>query len=190
LNKLAIPAILLATVMVAGIFAFMPVEQASTVHGDITGSQIQFAHDDFDASEIAIVNGMEIEITATTAFCIDEISIELANLDANDDLQTSEVELNNIDFTDNGFDRGVILVPLEGDDFDGTDSAVTFMRQIQLESGELNVYCGQANDIFDFVLVDGSENGGDLIAGEVVSIDVWATLAGDGTLTVVLEDAD
>ena len=29
-----------------------------------------------------------------------------------------------------------------------------------------------------------------LDAGEVVSIDVWATLAGDGTLTVVLEAAD
>ena len=32
MNKLTIPAILAATVMVAGIFAFMPVEQASTVH--------------------------------------------------------------------------------------------------------------------------------------------------------------
>ena len=32
MNKLTIPAILVATVMVAGIFAFIPVEQASTVH--------------------------------------------------------------------------------------------------------------------------------------------------------------
>ena len=32
MNKIAIPAILVATVMVAGMFAFMPVEQASTVH--------------------------------------------------------------------------------------------------------------------------------------------------------------
>jgi len=31
-NKLAIPAILVATVMVAGMFAFMPVEDAATVH--------------------------------------------------------------------------------------------------------------------------------------------------------------
>jgi len=38
LNKIVIPAILVATVMVAGMFAFMPVEQASTVHtsGTIT----------------------------------------------------------------------------------------------------------------------------------------------------------
>jgi len=32
MNKLMIPAILVATVMVAGMFAFIPVEQASTVH--------------------------------------------------------------------------------------------------------------------------------------------------------------
>ena len=32
MNKLAIPVILSATVLVAGMFAFMPVEQASTVH--------------------------------------------------------------------------------------------------------------------------------------------------------------
>ena len=35
MNKLIIPAILAATVMVAGIFAFMPVERASTVHTTI-----------------------------------------------------------------------------------------------------------------------------------------------------------
>ena len=32
MNKIAIPALLVATVMVAGMFAFAPVEQASTVH--------------------------------------------------------------------------------------------------------------------------------------------------------------
>jgi hypothetical protein len=35
MNKIAIPAILVATVMVAGLFAFAPVEQASTVHDTI-----------------------------------------------------------------------------------------------------------------------------------------------------------
>ena len=35
MNKLTIPAILVATVMVAGAFAFMPVQQASTVHTTI-----------------------------------------------------------------------------------------------------------------------------------------------------------
>ena len=32
MNKLAIPSILAATVLIAGIFAFMPVEKASTIH--------------------------------------------------------------------------------------------------------------------------------------------------------------
>ena len=35
MNKLLIPALLVATVMVAGAFAFMPVQQASTVHTTI-----------------------------------------------------------------------------------------------------------------------------------------------------------
>jgi len=36
MNKIAIPALLVATIMVAGAFAFMPVQQASTVHDSIT----------------------------------------------------------------------------------------------------------------------------------------------------------
>ena len=35
MNKLAIPAILVSIVMIAGIFAFMPVQQATTVHQQI-----------------------------------------------------------------------------------------------------------------------------------------------------------
>ena len=38
MKKLAIPAILAATIMVAGLFAFAPVEQASTVHQLQSGS--------------------------------------------------------------------------------------------------------------------------------------------------------
>jgi len=40
MNKLTIPTILVATVMVAGAFAFMPVEQATTVHTTIQGTQL------------------------------------------------------------------------------------------------------------------------------------------------------
>ena len=45
------PAILAATVMVAGIFAFMPVEQASTVHTTI--SAVGFAADALGVGDIA-----------------------------------------------------------------------------------------------------------------------------------------
>ena len=38
MKKIAIPSILAATVLIAGIFALMPVEKASTVHTTITAS--------------------------------------------------------------------------------------------------------------------------------------------------------
>jgi len=75
MNKLTIPAILVATVMVAGIFAFMPVEQASTVH---TSGTITIANDAITAAKIATgaigadelatdaITSAELEATAIT----------------------------------------------------------------------------------------------------------------------------
>ena len=40
MNKLTIPTILMATVMIAGIFAFMPVDNASAVHTTIQATQM------------------------------------------------------------------------------------------------------------------------------------------------------
>jgi len=62
MKKLAIPAILAATVMVAGIFAFMPVEQASTVHasGTIT------IESDADIDTILTNTGTILTNTGTT----------------------------------------------------------------------------------------------------------------------------
>ena len=41
MKKFAIPAILVATVMVAGMFAFMPIEQATTVHTTVQATSAQ-----------------------------------------------------------------------------------------------------------------------------------------------------
>jgi len=53
MNKLAIPSILTAAVLIAGIFAFMPVEQAVTVHDTIV-ADLQgvggLDHDDLDTN--------------------------------------------------------------------------------------------------------------------------------------------
>jgi len=43
MNKLIIPTILTATVLVAGMFAFMPVQQASTVHTTVQANTAQFS---------------------------------------------------------------------------------------------------------------------------------------------------
>jgi len=40
MNKIVFPALLVATIMVAGAFAFMPIEQASTVHTTATGGVV------------------------------------------------------------------------------------------------------------------------------------------------------
>jgi len=61
MNKLTIPAILAATVMVAGIFAFMPVEQASTVHTTVQGTQTVIAE-----ITAAQVDGTVLDGGATT----------------------------------------------------------------------------------------------------------------------------
>jgi len=52
-NKFSIPSILVATVLVAGIFAFMPVEQASTVH----------LSDTFKESIAATAGLVKVEVT-------------------------------------------------------------------------------------------------------------------------------
>ena len=46
MNKIVIPAILAATVLVAGMFAMMPVQKASTVHSSLFGSQVIRGHSD------------------------------------------------------------------------------------------------------------------------------------------------
>ena len=56
MNKLAIPIALVAVIMVAGIFAFSPVEQASTVHDDITDSNAAIADLLCTESELTGVN--------------------------------------------------------------------------------------------------------------------------------------
>ena len=65
-----IPAILVATVMVAGIFAFMPVQQASTVH---TTGTITIANDAITAAKIAD-NAITADQLATDAIGVLELA--------------------------------------------------------------------------------------------------------------------
>ena len=54
MNKFTIPVILAATIMLAGIFAFSPVEQASTVHDTIVADLQGAGGLDLDAIDLAI----------------------------------------------------------------------------------------------------------------------------------------
>jgi len=63
--KYTIPTILIATVLVAGIFAFMPVEKASTVHTTIQGTQINNVADQVATVCSANLNTDTLVATAT-----------------------------------------------------------------------------------------------------------------------------
>ena len=60
MHKLTMPTILIATVMIAGIFAFMPIEKATTVHTTIQGTQL---------NEVAIVFIDDTLVGNATAGC-------------------------------------------------------------------------------------------------------------------------
>ena len=66
MNKLMLPAILAATVMVAGIFAFMPVQQASTVHTTLS-----------TAADLATIDANVDAILVDTSATLTENSMRL-----------------------------------------------------------------------------------------------------------------
>ena len=80
MKKFAIPAILVATVMVAGVFAFMPVEQASTVH---TTGTMTLNDDSITAAKIAnnAIGATEIANAAIDAATFAADAIDAAAVD-------------------------------------------------------------------------------------------------------------
>jgi len=67
MNKLVLPTILTAIVMVAGIFAFIPVEQASTIHNTVLNVGIDDLVDATDQNANNLNDDVEIIATAANA---------------------------------------------------------------------------------------------------------------------------
>ena len=85
MSKLAFPAILVATVMVAGIFAFMPVEQASTVHTTIGVLNTATANDlDLPAAVTNI-----IDLTSGSDIAVGTICASITDATGDDSLALS-----------------------------------------------------------------------------------------------------
>jgi len=105
MNKLTIPTILVATVMVAGIFAFMPVEQASTVHTTL-GQLNVGSNTDVDTSVAA---GLVVVATSTT---IKQGTVCLTYTDNVGGVDTPDL-LVSYDATDT--DTGIANVDIRGD---------------------------------------------------------------------------
>jgi len=72
MNKFLIPSILTATVLIAGIFAFMPIDKASTVHTTIIASALTIKAVTATCNTDGNVNDGELEDVCDVTIDIDE----------------------------------------------------------------------------------------------------------------------
>ena len=75
MNNKAIPTLLIATIMIAGAFAFMPVQEASTVHTTTSGATDQLKVITATATGAVIEGGATTNFTCATGCIIHGISI-------------------------------------------------------------------------------------------------------------------
>lgn len=68
MNKIIIPTILTATILIAGLFAFMPVQQASTVHTTILAGTSQVRAVAEAAVDVAAAPGTTLTLTCNAPF--------------------------------------------------------------------------------------------------------------------------
>ena len=104
--KFLIPAILVATVLVAGIFALMPIEQASTVHTTIQGSQMVLTPLTLASTVAADDNQVQIQCGATAAvdrdrpFTVVTMVLAITQDDAGDNIDYDALEIDGVAVTD------------------------------------------------------------------------------------------
>jgi len=156
MNKITIPAILVATVMVAGMFAFMPVEQASTVHTTIQGTQMQIVTD--DSNVLTVVAGdTDAALTISSAggvpFVLRTVYVQVDLGDAVDvELGAEE----SIEIEDVVFDGDVIITAIGdtavilGSDTEATD--VDALAWINDDAAPIEAMVPLASDGSDIII--------------------------------------
>ena len=184
MNKLTIPAILVATVMVAGIFAFMPVEQASTVHDTIQANTVQLVR----VTEISanfpadIDDGLDMEVASDNPFCLVALTVE-TDMDAADALGFSAIQLDDIEITDL---NGVTIADATVNDADQNDENVTVDWIDNADALATGVHAFCANLEIDFII----DEGGTLVNTEINRITAFVLTTGDATVTTAIKTAD
>ena len=171
MNRYTIPSILTGIVLIAGIFAFMPVYEAATVHTTIQNTMIR-GTGTFDGPDWDAAGGTdELNLECTAATLVHEISLNPGGLGATDD------------------DIDMLI------DVDGTGTA-TFPAQRLLD-----IYDGSAPQLEDNILAtEGFSQGIALGAGGMIifdlvqeteagtdQVDAIATYTSQGTCTWRLE---
>jgi len=97
-NKLTIPVILVATVLIAGIFAFMPVEKAQTVHDILLASGVQFRTLSDTCTSTGTTNDCLITISSDKDYLVWDISVDMSAWDAGDTVQVEDFAIGGVNF--------------------------------------------------------------------------------------------
>jgi len=99
-NKLIIPAILAATVLIAGIFVLMPVEKASTVHTTILAANVQLRTDSVTVTTTGVGDDAVITISSDKDYTVIDIVIDMSAWDAGDVVQVEDFAIGGVNFID------------------------------------------------------------------------------------------
>ena len=161
MNKLTIPAILAATVMVAGIFAFMPVEQASTVHST---SGLSAIVESVTTATTAADQDILITCPTTSTGC------HILEIYINESVGGGAVTFATIDATING----VAIVTL----VDNADLAVDGATALLPEAGGITLGPG---DTIELITTDGATNDGARYTARIIAeVGNGVTMTGVG----------
>ena len=165
MNKLTIPTILVATVMVAGIFAFMPIEQASTVHTTIQDTQAQVRS--LALASVAITTAADGvgTLTCNQPYMVNSVNWVTIHDNASDDYAIPAITVDG---------ETVQGISLPGEP--GADADVTL---------NLVVNAGAATGTNTVLTQDKTANGGvDGVAADTVSFIVTFTTTNSATCTL------
>jgi len=170
MNKLVIPTILTATVLIAGIFSFMPIDKATTVHDSIIGSGLALIIKSDNGT--GITDADRIVLDCDKDFTVREIYFTVTNLDVDEqiDMGTEDgvggdpdfphLEIDGVKFTDDdgGFEEQDFLSRDAGQE---SDPAYSWTGLVEEEDEEEYPYIlfaeGEGtDDIIMYIFDDGT----------------------------------
>jgi len=182
MNKLLIPTILVATVLVAGIFAMLPVENASAVHTTIQANNAQLVRaTEVAANFVDIVDGNDLEIISTAPFCVVSMVVQITAV-TGDAFGYSGVEIDNVALTR---DEGTAVADTTVNDPNATETVTAewIDNLDQVASNGNNHVC--ANGEIDWLMVEG----GTLLAAEMDRVTAYVITTGGAAVTVDITNA-
>jgi len=180
MTKILIPTILVATIMVAGMFAFIPVEQASTVHDTIRSNTVEIIDVATTPANFDLTSNDELRITSNNPFAI--LGINCVQVDTGDgeDIDSTAIVVTNR-VTAAGTDATNAYDQVSADVPGVANGQITFQLIDDSDTGNY-VANGGHYIVFDFGTLS-SDGSGD----ETIDCQVQVSSNADSTVTAVWE---